>query len=142
LLTLNRHIDEIFLGDLRRVIIMFRVFEIDQVSSLESENPDPLKLRIMARIIVFFHAGIDTSPATNTSRKLEAVCPKGIGNSLLGADLKFPSIFLQVSLLQFFDDTFLLFWCHFPKMFLQKVLTFLLRARGEERKRKTRYGGE
>ena len=32
---------------------MFGVFEIDQVSSLKPENPDPVELRIMARIDCF-----------------------------------------------------------------------------------------
>jgi hypothetical protein len=33
---------------------------------------------------------------------------------------------------------FLFFFCHFAEMLLQKVLSFLLGAGGEERKRKTR----
>jgi hypothetical protein len=118
LLTLNGKIDESLLGNDFRVIVMVGVFEIDQVSSLEPENPDPLKLRVMARIIVFFHAGIDASSAANASGKFQTVCPKGIWSSLLGTDLKFSSIFLRVSLFQFFNDTFLFFWCHFPKMLL------------------------
>jgi hypothetical protein len=118
LLTLDGKIDESLLGNDFGVIVMVRVFKIDQISSLEPENPDPLKLRIMARVIILFHTGINASPAANTSGKLEAVCPKGIGNSFLGADLKFSPVFLQVSLLQFFNDTFLFFWCHFPKMLL------------------------
>jgi hypothetical protein len=69
LLTLNREIDESFFWDQIRVIIMFRVFEIDQVSSLEPENPDPVELRIMARMVVFLHTGIDASSAANTSGK-------------------------------------------------------------------------
>jgi hypothetical protein len=118
LLTLNRKIDESFFWNQIRGIIMFRVFEIDQVSSLEPENPDPLKLRVMARMIVFFHAGIDTSPAANASRKLQTVSPESFGNGFLRADLKFPSIFLQVPLLQLRNDAFLIFFGHFLKMFL------------------------
>ena len=97
---------------------MFRVFKVDQVSSLESENPDPLKLRIMAGLVILFHTGVDASSAPNASGKLQAVCPKGIGQGRLGADLKFSSIFLLISLFQFCNDTFLFFGCHFPKMFL------------------------
>jgi hypothetical protein len=142
LLTLNGKIDESLLGNDFGVIVMVRVFEIDQVPSLEPENPDPLELRVMAGIIIFFHASIDASAAANTPGKLEAVSPKGIRNSLLCADLEFPPIFLQVSLFQFFNDTFLFFLCHFAEMFLQKVLSLLLGAGGEERKRKTCEGGE
>jgi hypothetical protein len=67
LLALNGEIDESFFWNQVRVIVMFRVFEIDQVSSFESENSDPLKLRVMARMIVFFHTGINTSPASDAS---------------------------------------------------------------------------
>jgi hypothetical protein len=118
LLTLNGEIDESFLRNQVRVVVMFRVLKIDQVSSFEPEHPDPLKLRIVARLIILFHTGIDTSSTPNASGKLQAVCPKGIGNGLLGADLKFSSIFLLVSLFQLCYDTFLFFRCHFPKMFL------------------------
>jgi hypothetical protein len=48
LLTLNREVNKSFFWNQVRVIIMFRIFEIDQVSSFKSENSDPLKLRIMA----------------------------------------------------------------------------------------------
>jgi hypothetical protein len=137
LLTLNGEIDKtLFRYDIR-IVIVFRVFEIDQVSSLKPEHPDPLKLRVMSRMIILFHTGIDASSATNASGKLQAVCPKGIGNGPLGADLKFPPVLLLVSLFQLCNDTFLFFLRHFTEMFLQKVLSFLLRAGGEERKRKT-----
>jgi hypothetical protein len=142
LLALNREIDESLLGNQFRVIVMFRVFEIDQVSSLEPENPDPLELRIMARMVVFLHTGIDASSAANTSGKFQAVSPEGIGKSFLRADLKFPSIFLLISLFQLCNDTLLFFLCHFAEMFLQEVLNFLLGAGGEERKRKACQGGE
>jgi hypothetical protein len=94
LLALDREIDEPLLRNGIRVIIMFRVFEIDQVSSLESEDPDPVELRIIARMIVFLHTSINASSTANTSRKLQAVSPEGMGNGFLRADLKFPSIFL------------------------------------------------
>jgi hypothetical protein len=48
LLTLDGKIDESLFRNQVRMIVMFRVFEVDQVSPFESENPDPLKLRIMA----------------------------------------------------------------------------------------------
>jgi hypothetical protein len=90
----------------------------------------------MTGMIVFFHTRIDASPATDTSREFEAVCPKGIRNGLLSADLKFPPIFLLVSPFQLGNNFFLFFLSHFMEMFLQKVFSFLLRAGGEERKRK------
>jgi len=92
LLALDRQVDEPFFWDQVRIIIMFGVFEVDQISSLEPENPDPLKLGFISRLIVFFHTRIDTSPASNAPGKLEAIAPKGIGQSFLGADLKFPAI--------------------------------------------------
>ena len=48
LLTLNGKIDKAFFRNEIRVIIMFGVFKIDQVPSLEPENPNPLKLRVMS----------------------------------------------------------------------------------------------
>jgi hypothetical protein len=126
LLTLDGEVDKSFFWNQVRVIVMFRVFKIDQVSSFEPEHPDPLKLRIMARVVILFHTGVDTSSAPDASGKLQAVCPKGIGNGLPGADLKFSSVFLLVSLFQLCNDTFLFFGCHFPKMFLQEILGFFL----------------
>jgi len=142
LLTLNRKIDESLFWNQVRVIIMFRIFKIDQVSSLEPENPDPVELGMMAGRIVFFYTGINASSAANTSRKLKAICPKSIGHGLLCTDLKFPSIFLKVSLFQLFNNPFLFFFCHFMEMFLQKVLSFLLGAGREKRERKTCQGGQ
>jgi hypothetical protein len=142
LLTLNGQIDESFFRNQVRVIVMFRVFKIDQVSSFESEHPDPLKLRIMARVVILFHTGIDASSAPDASGKLQAVCPKGIGNGLLGADLKFSSIFLQVSLFQLGNDMFLFFGCHFPKMFLQEILGLFLGARGKHGERSACRSGQ
>jgi hypothetical protein len=78
-LALDRQIDEPFFWDQVRIIIMFGVFEIDQVSSLEPENPDPLKLRVMSGIIIFFYASINAPPTTNTARKFKAIAPEGIG---------------------------------------------------------------
>jgi len=142
LLALNGKIDESFLRNQVRVIVMFRVFKVDQVSSLESENPDPLKLRIMAGLVILFHTGVDASSAPNASGKLQSVCPKGIGNHLLGADLEFSSIFLLVSLFQLCNDPFLIFGCHFLKVFLQEILGFFLGAGGEQGERSTCRSGQ
>jgi hypothetical protein len=142
LLTLNGKIDESLFWNQVRVIIVFGIFEIDQISSFEPENPDPVELRIMARKIVFFCTGINASAAANTSGKLKAICPKSIGHGLLCTDLKFLSIFLQVSLFQISNDLFLFFFRHLAEMFLQKVFSFPLCAGGEERKRETCQGGQ
>jgi hypothetical protein len=71
---------------------MFGVFKIEQVSSLEPKNPDPLKLGVMSGVIVFFYTSINAPPATNTARKFKAIAPEGIGQSSLCADLKFLTI--------------------------------------------------
>jgi hypothetical protein len=92
LLALDGQIDEPFFWDQVRIIIMLGVFEVDQISSLQPENPDPLKLGFISRLIVFFHTRINTSPASDTPGKLETIAPKGIGQGFLGAHLKFPPI--------------------------------------------------
>jgi len=70
LLALNRKVDIPFLRYQVRIVVMFRVFEIDQVSPFQLENSDPLELRVMAGVVVFLHAGIDTPSAADTSGKL------------------------------------------------------------------------
>jgi hypothetical protein len=141
LLALDGQIDKPFFWDQVRIIIMFGVFEVDQISSLQPENPDPLKLRFVSRLIVFFHTRINTSPASNAPGKLEAIAPKGIGQSFLGTNLKFPPILLQVSLFQLRDDPFLFLVRHLMKMFLQEIFGFLFRAGREERESHTSQSG-
>jgi hypothetical protein len=131
LLALNGKIDKSLFRNEVRAVVMLGVLKVDQISSFESENPNPLKLRIMARVIVLFHTGINASPTANASGQLQAVCPKSVGNGLLGADLKFSSVFLLVSLFQLRNDSFLIFGCHLVKMFLQEILGFFLGAGGE-----------
>jgi hypothetical protein len=141
-LALNGQVDVPFLWNQGRIIVMFGVFEIDQGSSLEPENPDPLKLRVMPGVIVFFYTSVDAPPATNTARKFKAIAPEGIGESVLCADLKFLPILSRISLFELCDDTSLFIFRHLTKMFLQKVFGFLLRTRGEKRERKACHGGE
>jgi hypothetical protein len=93
-------------------------------------------------VVILFHAGINASSASNASGELEAVCPIGIGNGLLGADLEFSSVFLLVSLFELCNDAFLFFGCHFPKMLLQEILGFFLRARGEDGERSPSHSGQ
>lgn len=116
---------------------MLGVFEVDQVPSLEPENPDPLELRFVAGMIVFFDTGIDASSAADTPGKFKTVTPQGIRESILGADLKFFSIFLIVPLLQLGNDLLFLFGRHLAKMLLQEILGFFLGARRKDRKRST-----
>jgi len=93
LLTLNREVDESLLRDDFGVVIMVRVLEIDQVSPFQPKDRDPLELRVMPGLIVFFHTGIDAPSAADTSRKFKTIPPKGVGKGFLGADLKFPAVF-------------------------------------------------
>jgi hypothetical protein len=125
LLALDGKIDEPFFGDQVRIIIMFGVFEIDQISFLQLEDSDPLKLTFVAGLIIFLDTSIDTSPAPDTSGKLEAITPEGILLGFLYADLEFSSIFLLISFLQFGNEAFLFLLCHFQKMFLKEILNFL-----------------
>jgi hypothetical protein len=117
-LTLHRHINEPFLRNLVRLIVMFRVFEIDQVPSFESNDPDPVKLRMTAGVIVLFRTGIDASPAADATGKFKAISPEGIRQGILGTDLKLFSVFLQISFFQFGDQTFLFFTGHLPEVLL------------------------
>jgi hypothetical protein len=141
-LALNRKIDIPFLRYDVRIVVMFRVFEIDQVSPFQLQNSDPLELRVMAGVVVFLHAGIDTPSAADTSGKLKAITPKGFGDRFLGTDLKFSPVFFQISPLEVCNDPFLFVFRHLMEMFLEKVLGFFLRAGSEKRKRKARQAGE
>jgi len=141
LLALNGKIDIPFLRNRIRIVVMFRVFEINQISSLQLEDPDPMKLTFVAGLIILLDTGIDASPATDASGKLKAVTPEGILLGFLRADLEFPSIFLVISLLQFGNEAFLFLFCHLEKMFLKEVLDFLFCARREERDRHSCNGG-
>jgi len=141
-LALYRQIDKPFLWDLRRIVVMFGVFKIDKISSLKPENPDPLELRFVAGIIVFFYTGIDASSAADAPGKFKTITPQGIGEGLLCADLKFLPVLSVVSFFQLGNDVFLLFRGHFAKMFLQEILGLFLRARGEYGKRKTCQSGQ
>jgi hypothetical protein len=120
---------------------MFGVFEIDQISSLQLEDPDPLKLTFVAGLIILFDACVDASPATNAPGKLKAVTPEGILLGFLRADLEFPSIFLLISLLQFGNEAFLFLFGHLQKMFLKEILDFLFCARREQWDRHSCNGG-
>jgi hypothetical protein len=94
LLALYRQIDEPLLRNLRRIVIMLGVFEIDQISSLQPENPDPVELGFVARIIIFLDTGIDAPPAANTTGKFKTITPQGVGKGILCADLEFLPVLL------------------------------------------------
>ena len=93
-------------------------------------------------MIVFFHTGIDASPAASTPGKFKAITPQGIGKGLLCADLKFLPVLSGVPFFQLGNDVFLFFGGHFAKMFLQEIFRLFLRARGEYGKRNTCQGGQ
>jgi hypothetical protein len=79
--------------DLRRIVVMLGVFKIDKVSSLKPENSDPMELRFISGIIIFFYTGIDASSAADAPGEFKTVAPEGIGEGFLCADLKFLSVF-------------------------------------------------
>ena len=74
-MALDGHIEEPFLRDQRGIVIMFRVFQIDEVSPLEPENPDPLELRSVAGVVVLFDTRINTSPAADAPGKFKTIPP-------------------------------------------------------------------
>ncbi len=121
---------------------MLGIFKVDQIPPPESEDPDPVELRVMTRVIVFFYAGVDAPPAPDAARKFKAVTPEGIGQSILCADFKVLPVLLIVSFFQFGDDALLLFRGHLSKMFLEKILGLLLAAVGEERQRSSGQGSQ
>ena len=57
---------------------MLGVIEIDQASPLESEDPDPLKLVLVAGVIIFFYTRVDAPSASDAPGKIEAISPEGI----------------------------------------------------------------
>ncbi len=88
LLALDGDVDESFLRDRFGIIVMLGVFEIDQASPLEPDDPDPVELAIVSGIVILLGAGIDTSSSADTSRKLKPITPEGFGKGFLSADLK------------------------------------------------------
>jgi len=64
---------------------MVGVFEIDQVSLWASELWS-IEVEDMARLIIFFHTGIDASSAANAPWEFQAVAPKSIRNGFFRAD--------------------------------------------------------
>ena len=92
-LTLDRHVEVILFRYLWRIIVMFRLFHVYEVTLLQSEDPDPLYLRVVARTIVFLHARIDTSPASHTAREVKTVSPKGIWLRPLCTDTEIFAVF-------------------------------------------------
>jgi hypothetical protein len=141
LLALDGKIDKPFLRNRVRIVVMLGVFEIDQISSLQLEDPDPMELTFITGLVIFLDTRIDASPAADASGKLKTVTPEGILLGFLRADLEFPSIFSLISLLQFGNEAFLFLFCHFQKMLLKEILDFLFCARREERNRHSSHGG-
>ncbi len=90
-LALDRQIDEPFLRNLGRIIVMFGVLEIDQASPLEPEDPDPVELMLRSGVVIFFYTGVDAPSAPDAPGKIEAISPEGIRKGLLRADLEFLS---------------------------------------------------
>jgi len=142
MLALNRQIEKALLRNKGRVIVMLGVIQFDQASPLDPENSNPLKLMLIAGAIIFPYTGVDTPPATDAPGEIEAVSPKGIRKGILRTDLKFPAIFLQVSLFEFGNNPFLFFRSHLFEMFLQEIFGLLFRTGREKGKRKPRQSGD
>jgi hypothetical protein len=130
-LALDRQIEEVFLRDLRGIIVMLGVFKIDQIPPLEPENPDPMELRFVAGIIVFFYTRVDASSAADAPGKFKTVTPQGVGEGPLCTDLKSLPVLSGVPFFELGNDVFLFFGGHFAKVLLQKIFGLFLRARGE-----------
>jgi len=141
LLTLDRQIDKPFFRNGFRGVVMFRVFQIDQVSSLQSEDSDPVELAGITGLIIFLDTGVDASSTPNASRELQTISPKGLGKGLLRADLKFPAVLLKVSSFHLSDDLLLFVFVHLEVVFLKEIFYFFSRARGEKRKSEAGQSG-
>jgi hypothetical protein len=129
-LALNGQIKKPFLRYERRIIVMLGFIEFDQASPLDSEYPDPLKLVLQSRAVIFFYTGVDAPSAPDAPGEIEAVSPESIRKRLLRANLKFPAILFKVSLLELGNDPLLFFRRHLLEMFLKKVFGFLFRTGG------------
>jgi hypothetical protein len=99
-----------------------------------------VELRVMAGIIVFFYAGIDTPSAADATGKFKTITPQSVRESFFCADLKFFSVSSRAPLFQLCNNLLLFFRGHFTKMLLQKILGLFLRARGEDGKSNTSQG--
>jgi len=88
LLTLDGDVDGSFLRDRFGIIVMLGVFEIDQASPLEPDDPDPVELAIVSGVVILLGAGIDAPSAADTPRKLKPITPESFGKGFLSADLK------------------------------------------------------
>jgi len=73
LLALHRKIKEPRLRNKVRIVEMFGVFKVNQVSPLEPENTNPLELGVMARVVVFFHTRVNAPPAADAAREFKTV---------------------------------------------------------------------
>jgi len=127
-LTLDGHVDKTRLRNQGRIIVMFLVLEVDKVAPLQADHPDPVELRVVARVVVLLDARINASPAADAAGKIKPVAPEGIGHGTLGADLELLPIFLPVPLLELRNDPFLLFLGHFDISLLEEILGFLFGA--------------
>jgi hypothetical protein len=132
LLALDGQVGEARFRNQIGIIVMFRIFKIDQVSSFEPEDPDPLELAFISGVIVFLHAGIDASPAADAAGKLKAIPPKSAGQGFLRADLEFSPVSSLVLPFQSGNGAFLILFRHLLKVLLQKFFSLFLGTGGEK----------
>src|SRR6266545_60221 len=82
-----------------RVVVQLGVGEIDAVLLLHLEHADPVDLRLLARLVVLLHAGVDAAAAADAARDVEPVAELDAGAGPLGGDLRLPAEPLLVPLL-------------------------------------------
>src|SRR3972149_924399 len=72
LLALDGHVEMPFLGDVRRVVILFGMLQVDPPFLGKPENPDPLDLGV-AGLVVFGYAPVHAPAASDATGQVGAV---------------------------------------------------------------------
>ena len=132
MLTLDRHVEELFLWHKGRIVIVFGFLKIDQTSLFESDHPDPLRLRVLPGTVVFFRTGIDTPSTADAPGKIEAVSPECIWECLLGAHTESLLILLKIPLFQAGDEIPFFFIRELEEVLLKKIFSLFLGAGGKD----------
>jgi len=139
-LTLDGHVHESRLRNLFGIVIMLGILQIDQGALLEPDDPNPMQLRILTRIVIFIGTGIDAPSASDTARQVQTIAPEGVRDRFLRADCKLLAVSLLVSLFPFGNESFLLVRGHLEKMLLEEI--FLLSFVQERREKKPCQGSK
>jgi hypothetical protein len=140
-LTLDGHVHEPRLRNLFGIVIMLGILQIDQAALFEPDDPNPVELRILTRIVIFIGTGIDAPSTSDTARQVQTIAPEGVRECFLRADCKFLAVFLLISLFPFGNKSFLLVRGHLAKMLLEEIFFLLFSAR-KEGERNPRQGSK